>query len=243
MCGICGSLEIRGTPADASRLEKMSEMLVHRGPDSGGVFIDGFTGLAARRLAIIDLIGGDQPIANEDGSVHVVQNGEIYNYRELRRELASQGHVFRTESDTEVLVHQYEQHGLDFANALRGMFSIAIWDSRRRRLVLARDRYGIKPLYYRLTDERFEFASELKALERTRDVAPTLDMRAVEAFLAFNVVPAPLTIYTDTSKLEAGHVLVWDADSPRAPPTSAARATTRSLQSCSNAYVTPFART
>ena len=125
----------------------MSATLVHRGPDSDGAIVEGAVGLAARRLSIIDLETGDQPVANEDGSVHVVQNGELYNYRELRAELEAQGHRFRTHGDTEVLAHLYEQHGDGFAERLRGMFAAAIWDTRRRRLVLARDRFGIKPLY------------------------------------------------------------------------------------------------
>src|SRR6478609_11297147 len=127
----------------------MAATLAHRGPDSEGTFIDGAVGLAARRLAIIDLDSGDQPISNEDGTVTVVQNGEIYNFRELTRELARAGHRFRTRSDTEVLVHAYEEWGAAFAERLRGMFAVAIWDLRARRLVLARDRFGIKPIYYR----------------------------------------------------------------------------------------------
>src|SRR5213078_1334869 len=150
--------------ADRSALSAMNETMVHRGPDSDGMLVDGPVGLGARRLSIIDLEGGDQPIANEDGSVHVVQNGEIYNYRELRAELERRGHRFSTRSDTEVLVHLYEDRGPDFVEALRGMFALAVWDSRERRLVLGRDRFGIKPLYYGRTGETLSFASELKAL-------------------------------------------------------------------------------
>jgi asparagine synthase (glutamine-hydrolysing) len=182
----------------------MSATLVHRGPDAEGSLTDGPIGLAARRLAIIDLETGDQPIANEDGSIHVVQNGEIYNYRELRTELERAGHRFRTRSDTEVLVHLYEQHGLDFAQRLRGMFAIAVWDSSQRRLVLARDRYGIKPLYYRASEAGLEFASELRALPRGE-----IDLDSLEALLAFNSIPAPLTIFRDTWKLPSGDLLVW----------------------------------
>src|ERR687898_129457 len=144
----------------------MSATLVHRGPDSSGVHVDGPVGLAARRLSVIDLETGDQPIANEDGNVVVVQNGELFNYRELRAGLESEGHSFRTHGDTEVLVHLYEQYGTGFAERLRGMFAVAIWDASRRRLVLARDRFGIKPLYYRDVPGDFSFASELKALRR-----------------------------------------------------------------------------
>src|SRR5919198_881846 len=148
MCGICGIASARGA-VDPERVARMSATLVHRGPDSFGEIVDGSVALAARRLSIIDLETGDQPIANEDGTIHVVQNGEIYNYRELRSELERAGHRFRTRGDTEVLLHLYEDDGLAFARRLRGMFAAAIWDATRNRLVLARDRYGIKPLYYR----------------------------------------------------------------------------------------------
>ena len=190
---------------DPERVAAMSATLVHRGPDSSGDFCEGAVGLAARRLSIIDLETGDQPIANEDGTLRVVQNGEIYNYRELRRELERAGHRFRTHGDTEVLLHLYEQHGDAFAERLRGMFAVAIWDARRRRLVLARDRFGIKPLYYRDAGGELAFASELRALPRGE-----IDLDAVEAFLAFNSIPAPLTIFRETRKLPAGHLLSWE---------------------------------
>src|SRR3954467_11696676 len=183
----------------------MSELLVHRGPDSAGEHVDGGIALAARRLSIIDLEHGDQPIANEDGNCVVVQNGEIYNYPELRRELERSGHELRTRCDTEALVHLYEEHGPGFAERLRGMFAAAIWDARRGRLVLARDRYGIKPLYYRHVGDELRFASELRALPRGE-----VDLDALEAFLAFNSIPAPYSIFRDIRKLPAGHVLVWD---------------------------------
>jgi asparagine synthase (glutamine-hydrolysing) len=204
MCGICGIASRAGSP-DPDRLAAMSATLVHRGPDSGGEYLDGPVALAARRLSIIDLAGGDQPIANEDGSCVVVQNGEIYNYPELRRHLERDGHAFRTNCDTEVHLHLYEQHGPEYARRLRGMFAVAIWDGRRRRLVLARDRYGIKPLYYRDAGDTLEFASELRALPRGE-----IDLNALEAFLAFNSIPAPYSIFRDTRKLPAGHVLVWE---------------------------------
>ncbi|HEX6700289.1 MAG TPA: asparagine synthase (glutamine-hydrolyzing) [Gaiellaceae bacterium] len=205
MCGICGIVSARGS-VDRSRLEAMSATLVHRGPDSDGTFLDSGVGLAARRLSIIDLAAGDQPIANEDGSVHVVQNGEIYNHEELQRELERVGHRFRTHCDTEVLVHLYEEEGDNFARRLRGMFAVALWDSRRSRLVLARDRFGIKPLVYRHVGDELAFASELRALPRGE-----IDLDALEAFLAFNSIPAPLTIFRECRKLPAGHVLVWEA--------------------------------
>jgi asparagine synthase (glutamine-hydrolysing) len=204
VCGICGIATTRGG-ADVEALRAMAELLVHRGPDSAGEFVDGGVALAARRLSILDLEHGDQPIANEDGSCVVVQNGEIYNYPELRRELERAGHVLRTRCDTEALVHLYEEHGIGFAERLRGMFAVAIWDSRRRRLVLARDRYGIKPLYYRHAGDELRFASELRALPRGE-----IDLDALEAFLAFNSIPAPYSIFRDARKLPAGHVLVWE---------------------------------
>src|SRR5919197_976291 len=190
MCGICGVASPGG--ADPDRVAAMSATLVHRGPDSFGEFSDDTAALAARRLSIIDLETGDQPIANEDGTLHVVQNGEIYNYRELRHELEHRGHRFRTHGDTEVLLHLYEEHGDRFAERLRGMFAIALWDARRARVVLTRDRFGIKPLYYRHVDGELSFASELRALPRGE-----IDLDALEAFLAFNSIPAPLTIFRD----------------------------------------------
>jgi asparagine synthase (glutamine-hydrolysing) len=204
MCGIAGIASTRGTP-DRDRLAAMSATLVHRGPDSDGLVVDGPVGLAARRLSIIDLETGDQPVANEDGTVTVVQNGEILNYRELRGRLERAGHRFATRGDTEVLAHLYEEHGDGFAALLRGMFAVAIWDARRRRLVLARDRFGIKPLVYRAGADGLEFASDLRALPRGE-----IDLDALEAFLAFNSIPAPLTIFRGSRKLPPGHLLVWE---------------------------------
>ena len=203
MCGICG---IAGHP-DRGRLERMSAALEHRGPDNAGEFVEGPVALASRRLSIIDLAGGDQPIFNEDESCVVVQNGEIYNHPELMRELLGDGHTYGTHSDTETIVHLYEQHGLGFADRLRGMFAIAIWDARERRLVLARDRYGIKPLYYRQVGGELAFASELRALPRG-----DIDLDALEAFLAFNSIPGPYSIFRDVRKLQPGHLLVWTED-------------------------------
>jgi asparagine synthase (glutamine-hydrolysing) len=204
VCGICGIATTRAG-ADVDSLRAMAERLVHRGPDSAGEHVDGGVALAARRLSILDLEHGDQPIANEDGSCVVVQNGEIYNYPELRRELERAGHALRTRCDTEALVHLYEEHGVGFAERLRGMFAVAIWDAPRRRLVLARDRYGIKPLYYRHAGDELRFASEVRALPRGE-----IDLDALEAFLAFNSIPAPYSIFREVRKLPAGHVLVWE---------------------------------
>ncbi len=204
MCGICG-IATSGAAADVAALRAMSESLVHRGPDSAGEHVDGTVALAARRLSILDLEHGDQPIANEDGNCVVVQNGEIYNYPELRHELERAGHAVRTHCDTEAIVHLYEEHGLGFAERLRGMFALAIHDARRNRLVLARDRYGIKPLYYRDTGGELRFASEVRALPRGE-----IDPDALEAFLAFNSIPAPYSIFREIRKLPAAHLLVWE---------------------------------
>jgi asparagine synthase (glutamine-hydrolysing) len=204
VCGICGIATTRGG-ADLDALRAMSDLLAHRGPDSAGEHVEGGIALAARRLSILDLEHGDQPIANEDGSCVVVQNGEIYNYPELRRELEGAGHTLRTHCDTEALVHLYEEHGVGFAERLRGMFAVAIWDAPRRRLVLARDPYGIKPLYYRHVGDELRFASEVRALPRGE-----IDLDALEAFLAFNSIPAPYSIFRDVRKLPAGYVLVWE---------------------------------
>ncbi|MGZ4339682.1 MAG: asparagine synthase (glutamine-hydrolyzing) [Gaiellaceae bacterium] len=203
MCGICGLASAHAT-VDGERLRAMAQTLYHRGPDSEGFHLSERVGIAARRLAIIDLTGGDQPIANEDGTVVVVQNGEIYNYRELMHELERAGHRFRTHCDTEVLVHGYEQWGARLWERLRGMFAVAVWDARHRRLVLARDRFGIKPLYYRDASGELSFASELDALPHG-----DVDLDALEAFLAFNSVPAPLSIFADIRKLLPGHTLTW----------------------------------
>jgi asparagine synthase (glutamine-hydrolysing) len=211
MCGICGLAALDGAgPVDRGLLEAMNRALVHRGPDDEGTLVDGPVGLAARRLSIIDLAGGHQPLGNEDRSVHVVQNGEIYNHRELRDELSAGGHRFATRCDTEVLVHLYEERGPGFVEALRGMFALAVWDARRRRLVLARDRYGIKPLYWRAGGGTLAFASELKALLQDPSFSREVDLDALEAFLAFNSIPAPLTIFRHARKLPAGHLLIWE---------------------------------
>ena len=208
MCGICGVVSASGS-VDPERVVRMSATLVHRGPDSAGEFGDGTAALAARRLSIIDLETGDQPIANEDGTLHVVQNGEIYNYRELRARARARGHRFRTHGDTEVIAAPLRgARATAFAERLRGMFAFAIWDATRRRLVLARDRFGIKPLYYRDADGELAFASELRALPRGE-----VDLDALEAFLAFNYVPAPLTIFRGVRKLPPG--TCWSGEDGR----------------------------
>jgi asparagine synthase (glutamine-hydrolysing) len=210
VCGICGIAAPGAPRADAVRA--MSAALAHRGPDSAGERRDGPVMLAARRLAIIDLAHGDQPIATEDGAVTVVQNGEIYNHERLAGELRARGHRFATRCDTEVIGHLYEEHGLGALARLRGMFALALWDARERRLVLARDRFGIKPLFHaRLRDGSFAFASELSALARAPGFPGELDPDGLEAYLAFNSIPGPLTAYAAARKLRPGHWLTWDA--------------------------------
>ena len=211
MCGICGLVSREGVDGrDVAVIREMSAALAHRGPDSDGFWSEGAAGLAARRLSIIDLEHGDQPIANETGRVQVVQNGEIYNYRVLRDRLVRSGHRLKTGCDTEVLVHLYEEHGVGFVRELRGMFAIALWDTERRRLLLARDQFGIKPLCYSQADGRLAFASELRALEHVPWVSTELDPDGLEGYLATNSVPGPMTILRDARKLLPGHLLVWD---------------------------------
>ena len=187
MCGIVGVYWQNGRPADRHVVRTMTDALRHRGPDDEGVFLDGGFGFGMRRLSIIDLKSGSQPIGNEDGSVQVVLNGEIYNYRELSETLRRRGHALQTTSDTEVIVHLYEEHGADFVQHLRGMFAFAVWDSRRRLLVLGRDRLGIKPLYYAYTSQGLVFASELKAILRAADVAGDIEEDAL-ALVAAEIV-------------------------------------------------------
>ncbi len=204
MCGICGMFDAAG--ADGARVRVMAATMTHRGPDDAGLYVDGPIALGHRRLSIIDLAGGHQPLANEDETVWVVFNGEIYNYRSLRQHLMRQGHQVRTQSDTEVIVHLYEEHGLDCVRHLRGMFAFALWDGRRRLLLLARDRLGQKPLYYHQADGRLLFASEIKALLADERVPRRMDLRSAGDYLSLRFVPPPRTMYEDIHKLPAGHI-------------------------------------
>jgi asparagine synthase (glutamine-hydrolysing) len=208
MCGICGSYDyLRERAPNEALLEAMNASLVHRGPDGGGTHLDGPVGIAARRLAIIDIEHGDQPMLSSDGAVCVAQNGEILNHVELRNELEACGVRFRTHCDTEVLLHLYLHHGPCFVSRLRGMFAFAIWDRRDRRLLLARDRFGIKPLHYHLANGRISFASELKALLCQPGFPREVDREALHGYLSFNSIPAPLTIFRAARKLPPGHLL------------------------------------
>jgi asparagine synthase (glutamine-hydrolysing) len=215
MCGIAGVYQSSGEPIDAETVHEMTEILSHRGPDDAGIFIDGNVGLGMRRLSIIDLTSGKQPIANEDGSIVVVFNGEIYNYRELTHHLRQHGHQFRTTSDTEVIVHLYEQYGLDCVQQLRGMFGFGIWDSRRRQLFLARDRLGIKPLYYTHADNSLVFGSEIKALLKHPAVETRLDVQGLSNFVSLKYVPAPQTMFAGIQALPPGHTLLADSRGAR----------------------------
>ena len=213
MCGIAGICYWDARrPIEGERLRRMAAAIVHRGPDAEGIWTGPGIGLAHRRLSIIDLAGGDQPIGNEDGSIQVVFNGEIYNYRELMRELEQKGHRFRTSSDTEVLVHLYEEMGDELVNRLRGMFALALWDGRRRRLLLARDRVGLKPLYYYRDRDKLLFASEIKSLLVWPGVERSIDAEALEDYLAFGVVPGERSIFRGIRKLLPGHVLSVSQD-------------------------------
>ncbi len=210
MCGICGILYFDGKrKPDEASLKRMNHTLFHRGPDDEGLVIRGQAGLAMRRLSIIDLCTGHQPLSNEDGTVWIVFNGEIYNYREVRSELKSLGHRFRTESDTEVILHGYETWGEEVCDALNGMFGFAIWDVRSRKLFMARDRLGVKPLYYAHDGEKLVFGSEIKALLQAPGLRRTIDPVALNQFITFEYIPAPRSIFREIQKLEPGHFLTW----------------------------------
>lgn len=214
MCGITGwaNLDFHAPPPESARelLHAMCERMVHRGPDSEGLFVSNGVALGMRRLAIIDLVTGEQPVFNEDKSVTVVLNGEIYNYRELRADLERRGHAFRSASDTEVLPHLYEEYGDNMIRHLNGMFSFALWDTRKRRLLLARDRFGEKPLYWGIFDNTLLFASEPKVLLAHPAVKPSLNLNALRQYLSFDYVPAPLSIYDGINKLPAAHKLTLE---------------------------------
>jgi asparagine synthase (glutamine-hydrolysing) len=212
MCGISGVVYAdRSHPVDRELVRRMTGTLAHRGPDADGFLFDEGAALGHRRLSIIDLSTGDQPIYNEDRSRAVVFNGEIYNFRALRGELEARGHRFGTASDTEVILHAWEEYGDGFVSRLRGMFAFAAWDLRNRRLLLARDRVGKKPLYYAHDTERLLFGSELKAIVADPSVKRAISLEAVDEYLTFGAVPAPRTIYQGVRQLPPAHYLVWEA--------------------------------
>ena len=210
MCGICGIVTLTGNK-EISReiLERMNNSMVHRGPDEGGIHLGDAVGLGSRRLSIIDLDGGRQPISNEDETLWIVLNGEIYNYRDLRLFLEKRGHRFRTNSDTETILHLYEEYGIDGIQHLDGIFAFAIWDSQKNELLLGRDHMGIKPLYYTyLPDRQLIFGSELKVILAHPNVRREVDLIALNEYLSYEYVPTPRTIIHNVWRLEAGHFLI-----------------------------------
>jgi asparagine synthase (glutamine-hydrolysing) len=232
MCGICGKLNFnRQEPIDRGLIRKMMDMIQHRGPDGGGEILSGHVGLGHRRLSIIDLDTGSQPMSNEDGTVWVVYNGEIYNFHELRTELEGRGHQFKSTTDTEVIVHLYEELGDQCVTRLRGMFAFALWDDRQQRLLMARDRVGIKPLYYSNTGKSLIFGSEIKSLLVDPDINRRVNPRAIDRFLTYYYMPGNETLFDGIFKLDPGHYLTvqdgrisveqyWDLhfEIPSSPP-------------------------
>jgi asparagine synthase (glutamine-hydrolysing) len=209
MCGICGQFNFANDePVDAETIGRMARSIAHRGPDDEGFLISGSLGLGFRRLSIIDLAGGHQPMTNGDKTVWVIFNGEIYNFKELRRELEGRGYHFQTQCDTEVIVHGYREWGTDVFNRLNGMFALAIWDVKKKRLVVARDAMGIKLVYYRISDGQLTFGSEIRAILAAQDSRPEVNPAALNMFLRFRYTPAPLTIFLGIRKLASGTMLV-----------------------------------
>jgi asparagine synthase (glutamine-hydrolysing) len=208
MCGIFGKYSVDGVTKES--LVSMSRTLIHRGPDEDGFYVDGSVGLGSRRLSIIDLDNGRQPIGNEDGTIFIILNGEIYNYRLLRRMLESRGHIFRTTTDTEVIIHLYEDEGIDCVKRLEGMFAFAIWDVHCKKLFLARDRLGQKPLYYYHRHGLFLFASEIKTILEANDFDPALNPLAMHHYLSLRFVPPPHTMFKGIYKVPAAHTLLYE---------------------------------
>ncbi|MDW7759914.1 MAG: asparagine synthase (glutamine-hydrolyzing) [Acidobacteriota bacterium] len=212
MCGICGiARSPQGESVSREILEAMCGTLVHRGPDDGGVHVEAGAGLGSRRLAIIDVDGGRMPMANEDGRIWITHNGEVYNFLELREELEGRGHIFKTRTDTEAVLHGYEEWGRDVVRRMRGMFATAVWDGRDKSLTLFRDRIGIKPLYYtQIPDGSLVFGSELKAVVAHPGVRRELEPEALDIYLTVEYVPAPLSMFKNIYKLPAGHMLIYE---------------------------------
>lgn len=215
MCGICGIFDRSGDPIDQVTLKRMNKVLQHRGPDGEGYFVDGGIGLGHRRLSIIDLDGGAQPMPNGDGTLQIIFNGEIYNYIELREELLALGHRFRTRSDTEVIIHAYEQWGTECVNRFNGMFAFAIVNVREKTMFLARDHLGIKPLYYIWIESQLLFASEIKALLQHPDCPREVDVESLAELFTFRYVPSPKTLFKGVFKLPAGHMMQVTVNSMR----------------------------
>jgi len=207
MCGICGKFSPSGVQIE--EINHMLDIIAHRGPDDSGYYVRGSIGLGNRRLSIIDLQGGRQPISNEDGTIWVSFNGELYNYKTLRAELRSKGHLFRTNSDTEVIVHLYEEVGEHCVEQLSGMFAFALWDEPHQKLLLARDRIGQKPLFYSQDGSNFIFGSEIKAILALHHREPELDPLAMHDYLSLRFIPSPRTIFKHIQKLPPAHSLVF----------------------------------
>jgi len=218
MCGICGTLDLQGGSTGPGLLQGMANRLRHRGPDEVGFYTDRQTGLGHTRLSIIDLAGGHQPMSTEDRSLWITFNGEIFNYVELREELIQKGHRFATRSDTEVILHLYQEHGEQCVERLNGQWAFAIWDAARQKLFLSRDRFGVRPLFYTQTGSRFLFASEIKALLACRDVAAELDLEALDQIFTFWVTLPPRTAFRDIWQLPPGHSLVVEDGRVRTRP-------------------------
>lgn len=210
MCGICGIVSSSyDRPVDQDVLTRMCRLLYHRGPDDEGFYVDGCAGLGVRRLSIIDLVTGHQPMCNERGTIWLVFNGEIYNYQELRSQLENKGHIFKSNSDSEVIIHAYEEYGDEFVSQLNGMFAFSVWDAPRKRLLLVRDRLGIKPLYYAVSREQFVFGSELKAVIAHPSVPREIDYESLDLFLSLEYIPSPRTIIQGVNKLPPGYRLIF----------------------------------
>src|SRR4051794_1150856 len=213
MCGICGIALVAPTqPIDVEMLRQMADVIAYRGPDDEGSYVSAGVGLAMRRLSIIDLELGHQPIHNEDRTIHLVFNGELYNYQALRSQLKAQGHDFRTNSDTEVVVHAFEEWGTACLEAFRGMFAFALWAETKHTLLLAIDRFGIKPLYFCCADGELVFGSELAALLASGRLVKDVDDAALAEYFTLGYVPPPATIFRDACKLEPGTYLRWTPD-------------------------------
>jgi asparagine synthase (glutamine-hydrolysing) len=205
MCGICGIYSLCDALIDNNLLDRMTSIMKHRGPDGEGSYRAQGIGMGHRRLSIIDLAGGAQPITNEDGTIQLIFNGEIYNFIELREELEKKGHQFKTRSDTEVIIHAYEEWGKESVNRFNGIFAFALWDSKERCLFLARDHLGVKPLYYTLLKDKLLFASEIKSLLACAECPRQIDLESLSHLFTFRYVPAPDTLFKDIKKLPAGH--------------------------------------
>src|SRR5438309_9457080 len=211
MCGICGQFNfVRNEPVEPETIRRMTQTMVHRGPDDEGYFISGAVGLGFRRLSIIDLAGGHQPMSDAEETIWVILNGEIYNFKELLVQLEKRGHRFRTNSDTEVIIHGYKEWGAEVLKHLNGMFGVAIWDVKNQRLVVARDPMGIKLIYYRIANGQLTFGSEIRAILAAENSKPSVDPIALNLFLRFRYTPSPLTIFDGIRKLAPGTMLVLE---------------------------------